>query len=240
MRLDKFLCSRNFGSRKACRKFVRNNQVYINGLRILDADYQIKGNDIITVNGKEVLNNPLTVLMINKPQGYICSMQDESWPSLMHLIPSEYPKTLRMIGRLDQDTTGLLLLTDNGVLNSRLASPKHQIEKKYFVKVNHILRVTLVDLFNNNIDIGRGEIAKPSKLEIIDEYNAYLTVSEGKYHEVKRLFGHFNYDVIELKRVKFGPIILDENLKEGQTRLLNQDETIKLVDAVGISREDIL
>lgn len=239
MRLDKFLCMRNFGSRKSCKKFVRNNEVIINGKRILDGEYQIKGEDEIFVNGKRVFNNPLTTIMLNKPEGYICSMQDENYPSVMNLIPKEYPNTIRMVGRLDQDTTGLLLLTDNGVLNSRLASPKHQIEKKYKVCVNHILRPTLVDLLNNNIDIGRGEIAKPSKLEIIDDYNCYLTVSEGKYHEVKRLFGHFNYDVIKLERVKFGPIELSA-LPLGKCRALTDEETKELLKAVKIKEEEVL
>lgn len=239
MRLDRFLANANIGSRKACKKIVRTNDVRVNGKRILDGEYQIQGSDQITVNGKEIANTPYITLMINKPSGYMCSMKDENYPSVMNLIPEEYRKRVRMVGRLDQDTTGLLLLTDNGILNSRLANPKTNVEKKYLAKVNHILRPTLVELFNSNIDIGRNEIAKPSKLEIIDEYHAYITVSEGKYHEVKRLFGHFNYDVVELKRVSLGPINLND-LKEGECRILTEEEIDSLLIAAKLKKEDQL
>ena len=166
-------------------------------------------------------------------------MIDENYPSVMNLIPALYKKKVRMVGRLDQDTTGLLLLTDNGLLNARLAHPKTQVEKTYLATVNHLLRPTLVELFNHDIDIGRGEIAKPSKLEIIDEYRAYLTVSEGKYHEVKRLFGHFNYDVVALKRVRLGPIELGD-LKEGEYRLLSEEEIDSLLEVTHMKKGDQL
>lgn len=239
MRLDRFLANAGLGSRKACKKIVRKDVVKINGTRVTDGQITISGSDVIEVNGKIIENKPFITLMLNKPEGYMCSMIDENYPSVMNLIPERYKKSVRMVGRLDQDTTGLLLLTDNGILNARLAHPKTKIEKTYLATVNHILRPTLVDLFNKDIDIGRGEIAKPSKLEIIDEYRAYITVTEGKYHEVKRLFGHFNYDVVELKRVKLGPIKLGD-LKEGEYRELTDDETDALLIAAKMLKEDQL
>lgn len=239
MRLDRFLANAGLGSRKACKKIVRKDVVKINGTRVTDGQITISGSDVIEVNGKIIENKPFITLMLNKPEGYMCSMIDENYPSVMNLIPERYKKSVRMVGRLDQDTTGLLLLTDNGILNARLAHPKTKIEKTYLATVNHILRPTLVELFNKDIDIGRGEIAKPSKLEIIDEYRAYITVTEGKYHEVKRLFGHFNYDVVELKRVKLGLIKLGD-LKEGEYRELTDDETDALLIAAKMLKEDQL
>ena len=239
MRLDRFLSIHGFGSRKASKKVLKNCTVFINGKQVFDWSMNILGKDVIMVNGKVIPNVPYTIMMLNKPAGYMCSMKDENYPSVMHLIPEEYQERLRMVGRLDQDTTGLLLLTDNGVLNARLAHPKLQIEKTYYVTVNHILRPTLVDLMNQDLDIGRGETARPSKLEILDENHAYLTVSEGKYHEVKRIFGHFGYDVVELKRVRLGPIVLG-NLREGEHRLLSEEECDALLEITHLKKEEQL
>lgn len=239
MRLDRFLSIHGFGSRRASKKVLKNNSITVNDVIIKDYTMQINGNDVIKVNGKLIPNTPYFVIMMNKPVGYICSMKDENYPSVMNLVPEEYKVRARMVGRLDQDTTGLLLLTDNGVLNARLAHPKTMVEKTYYVTVNHILRPTLLELMNQPIDIGRGEVTRPSKLEIIDEYHAYLTVSEGKYHEVKRIFGHFSYDVVDLKRVKFGPINLD-NLNEGEYRLLNQEEYNSLLEVAKLKIEEQL
>ena len=239
MRLDRFLANSGLGSRKACKKIVRTNDIRVNGIKVTDGEMNISGTDKIEVNGKEIPNTPFITIMINKPEGYMCSMIDENYPSVMNLIPELYKKRVRMVGRLDQDTTGLLLLTDNGILNARLAHPKLKVEKTYLATVNHVLRPTLVDLLNNEIDIGRGEIAQPSKLEIIDEYHAYLTVSEGKYHEVKRLFGHFNYDVVALKRVRLGPITLGD-LKEGEVRLLTDEEMDSLLEVAKMKKGEQL
>lgn len=239
MRLDRFLSIHGYGSRRASKKVLKNNSIMVNGQLIKDYTMQIKGTDEIEVNGKIIPNIPYTTLIINKPAGYMCSMKDENYPSVMNLIPEEYRSRLRMVGRLDQDTTGLLILTDNGVLNAKLAHPKTKVEKTYYVTVNHILRPTLVDLCNQEIDIGRGEIASPSKLEIIDEYHAYLTVSEGKYHEVKRIFGHFNYDVVDLKRVRFGPLSLGD-LPEKDIRILTVEEYNSLLEITHMKKEEQL
>lgn len=239
MRLDRFLANSGLGSRKACKKIIRTNDVRVNDIRVTDGEMLINGNDKITVNGKEIPNSPFVTIILNKPKGYMCSMKDENYPSVMNLIPELYRKRVRMVGRLDQDTTGLLILTDNGIMNARLAHPKTKVEKTYLATVNHILRPTLVDLFNQEIDIGRGEITAPSKLEIIDEYHAYLTVHEGKYHEVKRLFGHFNYDVVELKRVAFGPLKLGD-LEESSIRVLTEEEVDSLLEVTNMKKGEQL
>lgn len=239
MRLDRFLANSGLGSRKACKKIIRNNDIRVNDIRVTDGEMLITGNDRITVNGKEIPNSLFVTIILNKPKGYMCSMKDENYPSVMNLIPDLYRKRVRMVGRLDQDTTGLLILTDNGIMNARLAHPKTKVEKTYLATVNHILRPTLVELFNHEIDIGRGEIAAPSKLEIIDEYHAYLTVCEGKYHEVKRLFGHFNYDVIELKRVAFGPLKLGD-LEESSIRVLTEEEVDSLLEVTKLKKGEQL
>lgn len=239
MRLDKFLSHSSFSSRKGAKKAVRHAVVKVNGVLVNDYKMEIRGTDVIELNGVILPNKPFSVYMINKPEGYMCSMIDERYSSVMNLFPEHFRKTLRMVGRLDQDTTGLLLLTDNGKLNQRLMSPKSEINKTYFVEVNHLLRPTLPDLCNKELDIGRGEIAKPSKVEILDEYHALITISEGKYHEVKRIFGHFSYDVIKLKRLSLGPVELGD-LKEGEYRELTHEEVDALLKAARLEKTEQL
>lgn len=239
MRLDGFLSKNGFGSRKSVKKLILNKRVKVNSEVILDVGYKIIDGDVITVDGNVIKDISNIVLMINKPEGYISSLIDERYPSVMNLIPDVYRKTLRLVGRLDYDTTGLLLITDNGILNQRLTSPKYHVSKTYEVKVNHLLKNELIEKFNQPNDIGKGEITKPAKLEIVDDYNALITITEGKYHEIKRLFGKYNYDVIKLNRISFGPLFLND-LPLGKYRELTKDEYIILLKEVNLNEEDFI
>ncbi|MFA6586493.1 MAG: pseudouridine synthase [Bacilli bacterium] len=240
MRLDRFLAIHGFGSRKSAKKMVHNGHVMVNGEKTLLNDMQISGTDKITVDGKDVENVPFVCLVLNKPQNYVCSMLDDHYPSCMKLIPDEYRKRVRMVGRLDADTTGLLIFTDNGVLNSRLANPKFKVTKTYAVEVNHILKPEMVEEFQKgNLDIGQGDIADSAALVIQDEYHAEVTVHEGKYHEIKRLFGKFGYDVIKLKRLSLGPVKLGD-VEEGKFRKVSEDEYESLLEATHLIKEDQL
>ena len=239
MRLDCFLSRNTDCSRKSVKKYILQSKVKINGTVCLDVSYKIKEDDVISLNDIVIDNIKNHVIVLNKPENYISSMVDERYPSLMRLIDSKYHKTYRLVGRLDYDTTGLIFLTDNGILNARLTSPKYEIEKKYLVKVNHLLKDSLVSSFSEPNDIGRGEITKPAKLEIIDSYSCYITIKEGKYHEIKRLFGKYNYDVISLKRVAFGPIEL-KDLEIGKYRVLSEEEYISLLRSVKMKVEEYL
>ena len=239
MRIDRFLSINGFGSRKSVKKLFHKNAVKVNDIVITDYSLDITGKDMIKVFDRPVDNHPYVTIMLNKPEGYISSMIDERYPSVMNLIPDQYRKRVRIVGRLDYDTTGLLLFTDNGVLNSRLANPKYHVPKTYQVTVNHILKPGLVELFKaGNIDIGRGEITSSAELIIKDEYHADITIHEGKYHEIKRLFGKFSYDVVQLHRISLGPIKLDVDL--GKTRLLSEEEYFKLLDMTHLKLEDSL
>lgn len=239
MRLDGFLSKNGFGSRKSVKKLILNSRVKVDDKVILDVGYKLNENNIIKVDDKVIENISNVVLILNKPTDYISSLIDERYPSVMNLIDEKYKRDLRLVGRLDYDTTGLLLLTDNGVLNARLTSPKYHIEKTYQVRVNHLLKEELIDKFNQSNDIGKGEITLPAKLRIIDNYNAEITITEGKYHEIKRLFGKYNYDVINLNRISFGPIKLND-LQSGQYRKLNKEEYILLLESVNLNKEEYL
>ena len=239
MRLDKFLANKNIGTRKTCKQIINKLRVKVNGAITTKNDMQITSDDIVEVDNKVIENESYVTLLLNKPEGYICSTIDEKYPSVMNLIPKEYQKTLRIVGRLDVDTTGLLLLTDNGVLNARLASPKFNIPKTYKVRVNHLLKKELVDVFlKGNIDIGRNEVVTKAILKIIDDYNCEITIFEGKYHEIKRLFGKFSYDVISLERIKFSFLELD--VEKGKYRKLDKNQYKKLLQDVKLNVEDYL
>lgn len=240
MRLDRFLSMNGFASRSGSKKIINQQRVKVNGVITTVNDMEISGNDIITVDDIEVENIPYITLILNKPEGYMCSMIDEKYPSVMHLIPENYQKRVRMVGRLDADTTGLLILTDNGVLNSRLANPKYAVEKTYEVTVNHVLKEDLIEIFRaGNIDLGRDEFSSSAKLVIHDDYHASLTIHEGKYHEVKRLFKRFDYEVINLKRVKFGPLELGD-IPLGEYRRIDEEEYQALLNITNMKKEEQL
>lgn len=239
MRLDCYLSRNGYGSRKEVKELIKKKNVKINDLICLDSSFKVKNDDIVKVDDVIVENLIDNVLMINKPAGYISSLVDEKYPSIMNLIDEKYHKLYRLVGRLDYDTTGLLLLTDNGTLNQRLTSPTYEIKKTYEVEVNHLLKEELTVKFSMPNDIGKGEITKPAKLEIIDNYHALITITEGKYHEIKRLFGKYNYDVIALNRKSFGPLTLND-LKVGEYRKLTSDELKQLYDSANLKYGDDL
>lgn len=239
MRLDRFLSLHGFSSRKQAKKIVRDGRIQIDGIVCMDYTRSIDGTNKVFFDGKEIENLPYVTLMMNKPEGYQSSMIDERYPSVMNLVSDQYRKRVRLVGRLDSDTTGLLLLTDNGILNSRLANPKHGVPKTYEVLVNHILRPDLVERCKEPLDIGRGDIAHVDELEVLDESHARITVHEGKYHEIKRIFGKFGYDVLELKRIRLGPLSLGD-LEKGQCRLLTEEEYDSLLSLVRLAKKDLL
>ena len=239
MRLDRFLSLHGFSSRKQAKKIVRDGRIQIDGVVCMDYTRSIDGTNKVFFDGKEIESLPYVTFMMNKPEGYQSSMIDERYPSVMNLVPDQYRKRVRLVGRLDSDTTGLLLLTDNGILNSRLANPKHGVPKTYEVLVNHILRPDLAERCKEPLDIGRGEIAHVDELEVLDESHARITVHEGKYHEIKRIFGKFGYDVLELKRIRLGPLSLGD-LEKGQCRLLTEEEYDSLLSLVRLAKKDLL
>ena len=240
MRLDRFLSNNGYGgSRKSAKKIIKDGRVTVNGEVTRINDAEISGSDEIKIDGTLIPNVPYVTLILNKPEDYISSTIDETYPSILHLIPVNYQKRVRIVGRLDADTTGLILLTDNGILNSRLTNPKYRVEKTYHVTVNHILKPILAEEFAKGGDIGRGEITAPARLEVYDEYNCDITVTEGKYHEIKRLFGKFGYDVISLKRISFGPLRLGD-LELGKCRMITDEEYDLLLQSVHMKKEDQL
>ncbi|OOS01703.1 16S rRNA pseudouridine(516) synthase [Canicola haemoglobinophilus] len=226
MRLDKFLAENTGLTRSQATKALRQSAVTINGKIEKSGATKVTAQDEICFEG-EVLPwvEAGQYIMFYKPQGYVCSNDDGDYPTIYQFFDYPLNNKLHSAGRLDVDTTGLVLLTDDGQWSHRITSPKHQCEKTYLV--------TLADPVEDHYQqacaegiLLRGEkmLTKPAKLEILDDYNVNLTISEGRYHQVKRMFAALGNKVVGLHRWKIGHIELDEQLQEGEFRSLTEDE----------------
>lgn len=213
------LSNLGFGSRRDIKKMCRSKEVLVNGVAVVNSDMHINPDlDSIIVNGEEVFFKEKITLIMNKPYGYICSNKDEAYPSLLNLLPLNYRRLpLNFAGRLDYDTEGLVIVTTDGDLIHRIISPKKEVYKKYFVKVKTVLNnefrltepMTLLDGKNDTY------ITKGSKVEKIDDYSLYLSICEGKFHQVKRMIKAIDNEVIYLKRTAIGKLELPNDLALG-------------------------
>ena len=230
MRLDKFLSSSGTASRSETLRAVRSGNVTVNGAAAKKSDMQIDPDkDIITYFGKAISYRKYVYVMLNKPTGYVSATEDGREPTVLELLPPELQKRgLFPCGRLDKNTVGLMLLTDNGTLSHFLLSPKRHVSKKYrFVSKFPITEETKASL-EAGVDIG-GYTTKPCEVEITDD-GGYITLTEGKYHQIKLMLDAVGNKVRELERITFGPLNLDETLARGEWRYLNENE-IKLLEA---------
>ena len=224
MRLDKFLAHHLGVSRTIVNKELKAQKVTVNGDIVKSGAYHISPDQIVEYDGFEIV--PITenrYFMLNKPQGYVCSTDDPDHPTILYFIDEPMSEKLHSAGRLDLDTTGLVLLTDDGKWSHRITSPKHHCEKVYQVTVEQPLNANLIEIFRQGIQLkSEKTLTEPAKLVILDDYHAELTISEGRYHQVKRMFAAVNNHVIQLHRQQIGNIILD--IPEGEYRPLTQDE----------------
>ncbi len=224
MRLDKFLAHHLGVSRTIVNKELKAQKVTVNGDIVKSGAYHISPDQIVEYDGFEIV--PITenrYFMLNKPQGYVCSTDDPDHPTILYFIDEPMSEKLHSAGRLDLDTTGLVLLTDDGKWSHRITSPKHHCEKIYHVMVEQPLNANLIEIFKQGIQLkSEKTLTEPAKLVILDDYHAELTISEGRYHQVKRMFAAVNNHVTKLHRKQIGNIILD--VPEGEYRPLTQDE----------------
>ncbi|MCM1990179.1 pseudouridine synthase [Oceanirhabdus seepicola] len=229
-RLDKILSNLGRGSRKEVKAMVRNGWVEVNGVTAKKSDMKIDtDNDIIVVDGEEINYREFVYIMMNKPAGYISATFDNYQDTVVDILEPELQAFEPFpIGRLDKDTVGLLLLTNDGKLNHRLISPKNHIDKVYFADIDKAVDDTDVKAFEEGITLEDGYKCMPGKLEILksDEHGAevMVTIQEGKFHQVKRMFKTRGKEVVFLKRMEFGGLKLDETLPEGDYRELSNAE----------------
>lgn len=227
IRLDKLLKDCGLGSRKEVKEYIRKGLVSINDKIIKNDDYKVdEQNDIIKFNDQLITYEKYVYIMLNKPAGVVSATFDNKDKTVLDLIDEYYYKDLFPFGRLDKDTEGLLIMSNDGKLAHDLLSPKKHVEKKYYVEVDGVVIDEDIEIFKKGVIIDN-ELCKPALLEIIEsnkKSKCYITITEGKYHQVKRMFESVNKKVLYLKRVTFGNIHLDENLQLGQYRKLTIEE----------------
>lgn len=235
IRLDKYLADMGCGTRQEVKKLIRSGQVSVDGAVVKKPDTKVEQTvQEVCLNGEKVGYESFEYYMLNKPAGVISATEDRSCQTVVDLIKEKERKDLFPVGRLDKDTEGLLLITNDGELAHRLLSPKKHVDKCYFARVSGKVTEDDVRSFENGVNIGsleQPEITMPGKLEIItsDEISQiHLTIQEGKFHQVKRMFQAVGKEVIYLKRLRMGTLVLDENLSIGEYRPLTKEELEKL------------
>lgn len=236
MRIDKLLANVGFGSRKEVKKLLKAGVIKVDGTTISNPKVHVDPNSQeITVNGEVVDYKEYIYLMMNKPSGYLSATEDATQKTVLDLL--EYDDIIYQpfpVGRLDKDTEGLLLLTNDGQLAHQLTSPKKHIPKTYYATI--LGKVTEEDVlaFQKGVELDDGYVTKPAHLEIVKSGPnsiIYLTITEGKYHQVKRMFEAVGKRVTYLKRVKMGPLALDQELRLGEYRELTDEEIEQLKNA---------
>lgn len=231
MRLDKFLADMNIGTRSEIKKMIRKGLVTVNNEVIKDSGVSVTSNDEISFNGELISYQEYEYIMLNKPAGVISASEDKRQETVIDLLDERHRKDLFPVGRLDKDTVGLLLITNDGQLAHDLLSPAKHVDKLYRAKVTGALDESDVKSFAQGIKIDDEFTALPAKLKIIssgDISEAEVTIREGKFHQIKRMFSALGHEVTWLKRVSMGPLTLDESLKEGEYRVLTTSEITAL------------
>ncbi len=236
MRLDKFLTTMELGTRSQVKNIIKSGAVSINGTICKNADYKFdETNSEITYNGKPLQYQSFQYIMLNKPADVVSATQDKHDRTVLDLLTDVRKKDLFPVGRLDKDTEGLLLLTNDGTLAHHLLSPKKHVDKTYLVHIAHPLLETQINKLENGVDIGEEKATLPAKVKVLDELRIELTIHEGKFHQVKRMLQAVDNQVIYLKRISFGSILLDETLAPGEYRELSSEEIAILRKNAGIN-----
>ena len=229
MRLDNFLTKALSVSRSEAVKIIKNKQIAVNEKIVIKKDTYIdEQKDIVKYNNQIIEYKEFIYIMLNKPKGYLSATKDLKDKTVIDLI--DIKREIFPVGRLVKDTEGLMLLTNNGKYAHYLTSPNHHVIKKYYVEVEKDIQEEEIKLFCSGLEIRDGKdelyITKEAKLELITNKTCYVYISEGKFHQIKRMFEKINNKVLYLKRVKFGEIELDPTLQLGEYRELTEEEII--------------
>ena len=232
MRLDKFLANSGVGSRKEVKQIIKKGKVCVNGKSVNNPQHIVHEMlDTVTLFGEQIVYEPWIYIMMNKPSGVISATKDQRNQTVVDLLEDwmrdyePFP-----VGRLDKDTTGLLLLTNYGQLAHQLLSPKKHVDKKYWVKIDCEMSEAMQEAIAQGITLEDGYTTKPGRLEISSALagEGYITIQEGKFHQIKRMFQSMQAQVVQLKRLEMGTLKLDNNLKPGEVRLLTKKELEQL------------
>lgn len=229
MRLDKFISNCGFASRKEVKKLIKRGIVTVDGNPADSADMNVDENALVRVGETELHYRRFVYLMLNKPSGYVSAVEDKKYPVVTELVGEEYSHfNVFPVGRLDIDTEGLLILTNDGALSHELTSPSKNIYKKYFARLDKPAEDSDIEEFRKGMEF-KDFTSKPAVLEITDNpAEVYIQIAEGKFHQVKRMCERVGKTVTYLKRISVGELTLDEKLGLGEIRELTEEE-MKLI-----------
>lgn len=235
-RLDKVLAGTGRWSRREVKLLVRQGLVRLNGAAAVSAEEKCDPETaVITVNGETAVLRRFTYVLLHKPGGVLTATEDRRQETVMELLPQELRRVgLAPVGRLDKDTEGLLLLTNDGELTHRLLSPKYHVDKRYFARVDGHLTAAHAEAFAKGMTLGDGLKCLPARLEILPDNGCIVTVREGKFHQVKRMLASCGAPVVYLKRLSMGPLVLGDELGRGEHRMLRDEEVAALYRTCGL------
>lgn len=234
-RLDKIISSQGLVSRSEVKQLVKRGEVTVNGVVIKDASLKFSYDDVIVVQGQRLFQTRYTYIMLNKPKGVVSSTDDKRDKTVVDILPEELKrKNLFPAGRLDKDTTGFCLITDDGEFAHNILSPSRHVTKTYIAEVSDAIdEEKAKKAFLDGVVLGDGTVLLTAILEAIpckDKHLFKVIIKEGKYHQIKRMFASLGTTVIELKRIAIGGLPLDESLPEGSARLLTDEELKSIVE----------
>ena len=228
-RLDKIISEQTYYTRKEIKKLISQGMVYANGEQVKKPEVKYDENNIcIRINGEEIEIKKHIYLLLNKPKGYVSTTEIKTEKTVLDLVPHKYKnRNLFPAGRLDKDTTGLMLITDDGEFAHNILSPRKHVKKEYEVTLDIPVTSDMVKGFKDGVNLNDGE-CKSADLEITGEYTAIVTITEGRYHQIKRMFGCYGAKVVELNRICMGNLYLPKELKLGEVKEATQDELQKI------------
>lgn len=225
LRLDKFLCEMNIGSRSQVKAYLKQRLITVNGAIVSGPEIKIdEEKDTVAFKGEVLRYKKYVYYMLNKPQGVISATEDKQCPTVTGLLKDTGYPELFPVGRLDKDTEGLLILTNDGALAHKLLSPKKHVSKVYYAVLEKTLDKEAIARLENGVDIGEKRITLPAKVELLEEKAIHLTITEGKFHQIKRMLQAVDNRVLYLKRVAMNGLRLPDTLPAGSYRELTEDE----------------
>ncbi len=240
-RIDKIISEQTHYTRKEIKKLISQGKVCVNEEQVKKPEIKYdKTNIQLKINEKEIEIKQHIYLILNKPKGYISATEDKTQKTVLDLVPDKYKnRNLFPAGRLDKDTTGLMIITDDGEFAHNILAPRKHVKKEYEVTIDIPVTTSMVEGFKNGVVLNDGE-CKTAVLEITGEYTANVTITEGRYHQIKRMFGCFGAKVIELNRICMGNFYLPEELKIGEIKEASKQDLQKVQENERIVRNGVL
>ncbi len=228
MRLDKFIANSTVFTRSRAKSIIRGGKIKIDGVVAKNAGYQVSDHSVVEYMGVAINKAEPRYIMFNKPVGVVCANKDKDHATVFDSIMLPRADTLHVAGRLDIDTTGLVLITDDGQWLHQITSPKHEHKKTYLVELDSAITEKQIRILNEGVQLKKEKKRSlPAEIEVIDDKKIRMIISEGKYHQVKRMMAAVENHVVKLHREKIAHIVLDEKLPEGQWReLTNEEKTL--------------